>query len=46
MSDLAGKVTEMLEEFPAARTLGPKLAPFTRPQDQESLSNALERAFA
>ena len=44
-SDLPAKVGELLDEFPAARTIGQNLTPFTRQQDQESLRVGLERAF-
>ncbi|NKB54579.1 MAG: hypothetical protein GKR97_20645 [Rhizobiaceae bacterium] len=45
LPDLSSKVGEMLNEFPAAQTLGLKLAPFTRQQDQDSLRIGLEQAF-
>jgi len=44
-SDLPAKVGELLDEFPAARTVRQELTPFTRQQDLESLRVGLERAF-
>jgi class 3 adenylate cyclase/Tfp pilus assembly protein PilF len=46
MSDLSTMVGELLDEFPAARTIGKDLAPFTQQKDRESLRVGLERAFS
>ena len=45
-SNFSAKVAELLDEFPAARTVYQELTPFTRQQDQDSLRVELERAFA
>lgn len=44
-ADLLAKVGELLDEFPAARSVSQEFMPFTRQQDQQSLRVGLERAF-